>query len=152
MQRTCNMRVTCLWCLRNGFWRFKCPSTITALQTNFLSIGLKRLTFVSLAVEFKLFKAQGATLLWTAGRLTSKDDKTRITRSSVCAAFLLYKLVTSSTPDTPKALHNHAGMPGPRLRHVRTHQRYVRDLCASVRHSLRYSYAKSTSTTRSVQH
>ena len=54
--------------------------------------------------------------------MISKDDKTRIA-SGVCAAFHLYTLVTSATPDTcpkhalntRKALHEHAVTPGPRI-------------------------------------
>ena len=55
----------------------------------------------------------------------STDDKTQ-TASDVCAAFLLFRLVTSTTPDTcsepvlntPKALHKIASTLGPRMGHA----------------------------------
>ena len=71
------------------------------------------------------------------------DDNTSIT-CGVCAVFLLYKLVTSATPDTcseralntPKALHKHASTPGSHFVHVsdipKTRQKYVDGLCANA--------------------
>ena len=89
----------------------------------------------------------------TGGQATTKPEQ------QAACVFLLYTLATSATRDTCpehalntfKIFHKHTSTPGPRLGHAPD----MSDICldfglyASLRHSLFYSYAESTSKTRS---